>query len=342
MTTAHKATTTPGQNILAGDIGGTNVRLALVALDENGARIQHARTYESRRYAGLGAAVHEFLSEVPERPAQARYAVAGPVESGVAHLPNLDWVVDTAALAMETGIADTQLLNDFSAVGYAVPLLGANDLVELQAGQPAPRSPIAILGAGTGLGQGFLVWAGEGYCVCDSEGGHADFAPRDATECAFRAWLQDHYGHASWERVLSGSGLVNLYHFLAESNDAQERPDVQAAMSKGDPAAVIAQHGLAGDDPLCTRALSMFVSAYGAQAGNIALMLQAGAVYLAGGIAPKILAALRGPGFRAAFRDKGRFTTMMDTMAIHVIVNPHVGLIGAAASARTGGLASGS
>jgi len=325
-------------NVLAGDIGGTNARLALVALDSAGARVLRARTYESRRYTGLGVVVREFLAEIQVPPEHARYAVAGPVENGAAHLPNLNWTVNAAALAAETGISDTRLLNDFSAIGHAIAVLGADDLVVLQRGRPTPRDPIAIIGAGTGLGQGFLIWTGERYQVCPSEGGHADFAARDGTEDALRAWLHGRYGHASWERVLSGNGLVNIYRFLAESGFAPERPDVRAAMECNDAAAEITRLGLAGEDPLCVRSLMLFVSAYGAQAGNLALTLRAGAVYLGGGIAPKILAALRDGrfGFLDAFRAKGRFVSMMESIAVRVIVNPQAGLIGAAASVRDG------
>lgn len=330
-------------NVLAGDIGGTNARLALVALEAGSARIRHARTYESRRYPGLGPAVREFLSEYPGSPDSARFAVAGPVENDVALLPNLGWTVDASVLATETGIADTHLLNDFGAVGHAVAVLGADDFVELQPGRPAARAPVAILGAGTGLGQAFLVWTGARYQVCASEGGHADFAARDETECVLRDWLQERYGHASWERVLSGNGLADLYRFLAESGHAQESPVLRAAMGRGDAAALVARYGLAGDDPLSVEALARFVSIYGAQAGNLALTLRAGSVYLAGGIAPKILPALQDGqcGFLDAFHAKGRFATLMESVAVRVIVNPHAGLLGAAASARDGRPAAG-
>jgi glucokinase len=321
--------------VLAGDVGGTNARLALVTLDGDGARIIRAHTYPSQQFSGLGMIARRFLADIDVPPVCARYAVAGPVENGKAHLPNLDWDIEADALADETGIAETKLLNDFSAIGYAIPILGGADLVELQAKRTTPDATIAILGPGTGLGQGFLVWTGKAYRVCASEGGHSDFAATNKLQCMLHAWLCERYGHASWERVLCGTGLANIYRFLADSGFRHEDPIVHAEMMENDPPAVVSRHGLAGDDPLCVKALSIFVAALGAQAGNLALTLNAGAVYLAGGIAPKILAALQGPDFLHAFHDKGRFRQLLETIAVRVIINPQVGLIGAAASART-------
>ena len=316
--------------ILAGDIGGTNARLALVELDGSRARFLRAQTYESRRYPGLSAVAREFIAELPERPTRASYAIAGPVENGTAHLPNLGWDVDAGSLARETGIADTRLLNDFGAVGHAIPLMQPGDLAELQQGRRHEHAPIAIIGAGTGLGQGFLVWTGERYRVCGSEGGHADFAARSDVESELHAWLRERYGRVSCERVISGTGLVNIYRFLAHAGFAREQPAVQAAMAQRDPAAVITELGLNGTDLLCVKALDLFASAYGAQAGNLALTVHAGAVYLAGGIAPKILPKLGDGGFIQAFRDKGRFGEMMSRIPVYAILNPQVGLLGAA------------
>lgn len=322
--------------ILAGDVGGTNTRLALVEIDDTGAHILHQRTYDSRQYTNLAAVVVEFLGELPTKPERACYGIAGPIEDGVSHLPNLGWIVEESALAALTGVHHVKLINDFSAVGHAIPLLQPDDLAELQPGQPPDHATIAVIGAGTGLGQGFLIWTGDHYRVCASEGGHADFAARNELECELRAYLHDRYGHVSCERVISGAGLVNIYRFLVHAGFAQEQPAVHAAMAKHDPAAVIAEHGLDDSDVLCVKALDLFASAYGAQAGNLALTARAGAVYLAGGIAPKILPKLRDGAFMQAFRDKGRFTEMLSRISAHVIRNPQVGLIGAAAVAHRG------
>lgn len=319
--------------VLAGDIGGTNTRLALVEIDDTGDQILHQRTYDSRQYTGLATVVVKFLRELPARPGRACFGVAGPIEDSVSRLPNLGWIIEEPALAAEIGIPQTKLINDFSAVGHAIPFLRPADLAGLQPGRTRRHEPIAVIGAGTGLGQGFLMYTGNGYRVCVSEGGHADFAARNELECELRAYLHDRYGHVSCERVISGAGLVNIYRFLVHAGFAQEQPAVHAAMAKHDPAAVIAEHGLDNSDVLCVKALDLFASAYGAQAGNLALTVRAGAVYLAGGIAPKIIAKLKDGVFIRAFCDKGRFATMMSRIPVYTILNSQAGLIGAAAAA---------
>lgn len=321
--------------VLAGDIGGTHARLAVVEFDDRHWRIEHERAFESARYDGLAAIVQAFLGELDRAPERAAFGVACPVVDGVCRLTNLDWTIERARLAGEIGIPEVELLNDFDCVGHALPLLGAGDLVELQPGNPREHGTIALIGAGTGLGEGFLVWAGGRYRVHASEGGHADFAPRSALECRLFEGLHAKYGRVSYERVLSGAGLVEVYRFLAQAGSARERPETRRAMERGDPAAVISALALRGEDEFCVAALDVFVSVYGAQAGNLALTVQAvGGVYVAGGIAPKILDKLREGRFVAAFRDKGRLSDLMATIPVRVIVSPKVGILGAAAAAR--------
>ncbi|HEY8106572.1 MAG TPA: glucokinase, partial [Gemmatimonadales bacterium] len=199
---------------------------------------------------------------------------------------------------------------------------------------PAPQGPIALIGPGTGLGQGFLLWDGERYRVYPSEGGHGDYAPHDELQSDLLEFLRGQFGHVSWERLLSGPGLVNVYRFLVASSAAPEQAAVRAEMEKEDPAAVISRHGLAKTDRLADRALDLFCGLLGAQAGNLALtVIAAGGVYLAGGIAPRIVERLKTGPFLAAFRDKGRMSELLARVPVHVIVNPNGGLLGAAAVA---------
>jgi glucokinase len=278
--------------------------------------------------------VRRFLDWTGERPERACFGIAGPVVDGECRTPNLPWTVSAHDLARDIGVPRTSIINDFVAAAHGVLCLSAADLVTLQAGTAAEHGTIALIGAGTGLGEGFLVWDGDRYRVHASEGGHADFAARDPASWELRRSLLDDGGHVSWERVLSGAGLAHLYRHLAASGFAPERAEMRQEMAAGEPAAAVTRHALAGDDPIAVEALEMFVSAYGAQAGNLALtVLATGGVYLAGGIAPRIVAKLRDGSFVTAFRNKGRLADLMGRIPVHVIVNPDVGLLGAARAA---------
>ncbi|HEY2825542.1 MAG TPA: glucokinase [Gemmatimonadales bacterium] len=319
--------------VLAGDVGGTNARLALVELDGATTHVQREEHYPSHDYPGLGPIVTKFLAG-GAKPGRACFGIAGPVVNGETHVSNLPWVVNAQALGAEVGIAKTALINDFLAVGYGIERLAPGDLVTLQQGRRVADGPIALIGAGTGLGEGMLVWDDGKYRVHASEGGHADFAPRDAGEIGLLLHLQRTFGHVSYERVLSGHGLVECYKFLAEARVGREHPDIKAEMAKEDPAAVITRHAMEGSDALSRKALDLFCSVYGAEAGNMALRLMAtGGVYLAGGIAPRIVHRLDAGGFMAAFRAKGRLSEFVEQVPVHVIMNAKVGLLGAAAVA---------
>ena len=324
--------------VLAGDIGGTNARLAIVDAGADGMRIVRERRYGTPGEPGLAPIVRRFLGDGAGSggapPERACFGIAGPVVDGECHTPNLPWKVSARALATDLGIPRTLLINDFRAAGYGLPHLGPADLVTLQAGTADPHGTIALIGAGTGLGQGFLVWDGRRHQVQSSEGGHATFAARDELEWGLRHALLDEFGQVSYERVLSGSGLARVYRFLAGSGFAPERPEVRVEMEREDPAAVVTRHALAGDDPLSVRALDLFVSVLGSQAGNLALtVLATGGVYVAGGIAPRIVARLRDGAFVAAFRGKGRLADLLARIPVHVVMSPDVGLLGAAAAA---------
>lgn len=320
--------------VLAGDVGGTHTRLAIVDVARADGEIVHQRDFDSREYDGLAAIVREFLSDLDVRPERAAFGVACPVVDGACRLTNLEWELEAGPFADEIGISHTTLLNDFEAVGHALELLGPGDWVELQPGHIRPEAPIALIGAGTGLGEGFLLWDGDRYRVHASEGGHADFAPRDSIEDRLLEFLREKYGRVSYERVVSGPGLVNIYRFLTERGFAQEQPEVRREMEKGDAAAVISERALRGDDRACVTALAIFVSAYGSQAANLALTVgAAGGVYVGGGIAPKIIDKLKDGSFVEAFRRKGRLSPWLEEIPVRVITHPKPGLLGAAAAA---------
>jgi glucokinase len=320
--------------VLAGDVGGTNARLAIVELNGGSAHIARQSRYPSRDYPGLTPIVHRFCEEVATHPDRACFGIACPVVLGDCSAPNLPWSINARKLAADIGIPHTALINDFVAVGYGIELLGPSDLVTLQKGSPTPHGPIALIGAGTGLGQGFLVWERDHYEVLPSEGGHGDFAPRGKLQADLLQFLRQQFDRVSWERLLSGPGMVNIYRYLLASAAAPEQPTVRAQMEKEDPAAVITRHGLARTDGLSDRVLDLFCEIFGAQAGNLALTVVAtGGVYLAGGIAPRIVERLKSGPFLTAFRDKGRMSASLSRIPVHVIMNPNVGLLGAAAVA---------
>jgi glucokinase len=320
--------------VLGGDVGGTNARLAIVELDGRAVRITRERKYPSRDYPGLAPIVRRFCEEEGARPDRACFGIACPVVGDDCTAPNLPWTIDARQLAAEIEIPRTTIINDFVAVGYGIESLGPSDLATLQEGRPEPQGPIALIGAGTGLGQGFLLWEKDHYRVLASEGGHGDFAPRGTLQADLLQFLGRQFGRVSWERLLSGPGMVNTYRYLVAAAVAPEQATVRTEMGQEDPAAVIARHALAGTDCLSDRALDLFCEILGAQAGNLALTVVAtGGVYLAGGIAPRIVERLRSGPFLTAFRDKGRLSELLSRIPVHVIVNPNVALLGAAAVA---------
>lgn len=314
--------------VLAGDVGGTRARLALVEVEGGRPRLLRDDTWESARHAGPAPLVRRFLEEGPVRPDRLRLAVAGPVEDGRVRLTNLGWTLDERELAEATGIADARLLNDFEAVARSLAVLGPDQLATLQAGKPADDAPRAVLGAGTGLGQAFLL---PGPRVVPSEAAHADFAPADPLQDALLEHLRARHGHVSWERVLSGPGLQAVHGFLRERDRGPGDGGSRDPGGDAPPPEEISRRALEDADPLCGRVLDLFVRVYGAQAGNMALTVRAAAgVYLAGGIAPDMLPRLREGSFLEAFRDKGRFRPFLERVPVHVITDTRAGLLGAA------------
>jgi glucokinase len=326
---------------LAGDLGGTKTLLAEFEPVGHSLREVRQRQFPSRSYLAFDMILTEFLAERTGPPLRsACFGVAGTVLSGRSHATNLPWALDEQALASVVGVSRVKLLNDLEATAYGMLALPASSLAVLN---PNPSSGqgrsgnVGVIAAGTGLGEAMLYWDGERHHPVASEGGHADFAPRNAREVELWNYLQRTFGgHVSYERVLSGPGLENIYKFLREADPEAEPDWLVEEMHAGDPAAVISTHGLKADVPICAEALAMFVSAYGAEAGNVALRSVAtGGVFLGGGIAPKILSALRSPTFLDSFTAKGRFGPFLKTVEISVSLDPHAALLGAAHYATT-------
>lgn len=317
--------------ILAGDIGGTNSRMALFASENGRLRLAVEKTYPSRQHKGLEEIVNRFLSETGAKVEMACCGIAGPVVRGRAVASNLPWIADAAELSRQTGIASVGLINDLQAHAAGIGDLEDSDLVALNSA-PAAEGNAALIAAGTGLGEAGMFWDGSLRHAFAGEGGHADFAPRTDVEIKLHVYLMQKFGHVSWERILSGPGLKNVYDFLRDSGIEPEPAWLKAELSAAvDPAAIIYQHSLAGKASICGRALDIFTAAYGAEAGNLALRLLAtGGVFLSGGIAAKILPKLQTPTFLAAFTDKGRMKPLLESIPVKVIVNNRVGLIGAA------------
>jgi glucokinase len=307
--------------IIAGDIGGTKTLLQLVEIRDGGAAlvVTVEQRYDSARYPAFDDLLAEFLLLAGGEIDAACFAVAGPVLDDRAEVTNLKWMIGAAALAARFGIERVSLINDFYAVALGVPLLHPDDLLSLHAGDRKRGAPIAILGAGTGLGQAIVVFHGDVWSVVASEGGHADYAPQDEEQTRLFLSLHATYGHVSWERVVSGIGLVNIFTFLGGG---------------ADDAATVGQLAAQGD-PLAVHAFDIFVDSYGAEAGNMALrVLSRGGVFLAGGIAAKNLPFFTDGKFVRAFLRKGRFREMLEAMPVDLIMNERVGLLGAAEMAR--------
>jgi glucokinase len=335
--------------VLAGDIGGTNARLALFERGAPGAPIGaplFEQTYPSASRPSMDVIIEEFLAAAgaklgaaAARITHACLGIAGPIENNICRATNLPWVVDGKALSQRLAIPRVTLVNDFYAAALGVTAVSPEQLASLGGGPPVPRGPIAVLGAGTGLGQAFLLWSPveDGYQVVSSEGGHVDLAARTPLEFGLVQFLTHKYGRVSCERVLSGQGLVDVFTFLSGEPACRGliRPDTAAAMAATgpghDPAAAISQRALAGTDPVCEMALSIFCSVLGAVAGNLGLMVLAtGGVYVAGGIAPRILDYLRKGAFREAFDRKGRLHTLVEKLPVYVVTHAQPGLVGAA------------
>jgi glucokinase len=318
--------------ILAGDIGGTNTRIALFDQDAGGRlRLVREHIYPSREHKSLDEIVKAFLGNESARPVCACFGIAGPVLNGRANASNLAWIVDATQLAQETAIQNVCLINDLEAHAYGIHDVDSDDVITLNPGHPRAGNA-ALIAAGTGLGEAGLFWDGTQHRAFAGEGGHADFAPGNDLELELHGYLMKKYGHVSWERVLSGPGIVNIYDFLRASRTELEPAWLKEQLDAvPDPAVLISQYGIEDKADICSHTLDIFVSAYGAEAGNLALRLLAvGGIFVSGGIAGKLLAKLKGPLFMGAFVAKGRMQPLLEAVPVKVIVNEHIGLLGAA------------
>ncbi len=325
------------QHIIYGDIGGTKTLLQAAQYNDGTINDHDVRHYQSNAYDNFSAILNDFLESsqitaLPSSPVAACFAVAGPVVSQCAQLTNLPWKIDANEIAEKFSIPHVRLLNDFEAAALAVDILPCDDLVPLQVGCPQTQSTRVILGAGTGMGVAWLVWQDSGYQPISTEAGHVDFAPTDALQICLLEALQKKFQRVSVERLLSGAGLTYIFNFLQEH--LKEFQNLTPVHLNDDDGAIITALAVEQKHPIATRALELFAEIYGAYAGNLALTgLCRSGVYLAGGIAPKIIDILRAGGFMRAFCNKGRFSDLMKTIPVGVISNPSIGLLGAKKSA---------
>ena len=317
--------------ILAGDIGGTNTRLAFADEKAGCLTLVAEATFSSREHASLESVLRKFLSAHPTPITRAAFGIAGPVRHGRCDATNLPWGVDSHLVAREIGLERVGLINDLEANAYGVAALQRDDFVLLNEGAVNAEGNAAIISAGTGLGQAVLYWDGRQHHPFATEGGHADFAPCNHLEMALLEYLMKQYQRVSYERVVSGPGLLNIYRFLRDTGRGEEPQWLAERMREQDPSAVISQSALRGESELCAQALDLFVTLYGAEAGNLALKVMAtGGVYLGGGIAPKIIEELKAPAFLNAFTSKGRMRPLLEAMSVRVILNQKTALLGAA------------
>jgi len=325
-------------NILAGDIGGTNTRLAIFRFEQEQLKTLHESTLQSADHDSLASAVQCFLQQSDLPCDRACFGVAGPVINQQCQTTNLPWFIDATELSGILGMGQTWLINDLEANAWGIPALDKDDFLTLQEGDPDASGNACIISAGTGLGEAGLYWDGVRHHPFATEGGHTDFAPRNALEFALLEHLQQQHDRVSWERLISGPGLVEIYHFLHHYRDNMEPAGLKKITGHSDPAAMVSKQAMDGSCPLCHETLDLFVSLYGTEAGNLALKQMAtGGVYIGGGIAPKILPKFSEGAFLGAFNAKGRMTPLMHSMPVKVILNDRAALYGPAlyAAAQT-------
>ena len=330
--------------ILAGDIGGTKTLLQIADCQEGGktGHVIFEQRYESARYPDFMPMLKEFIQAAGWAAGRhinaACFGAAGPVEQNPSgqsvKVTNLPWQLDSKALGAELGFDKILLINDFQAVGYGIEALGREDLVDLQDRPAVPHASRLVIGAGTGLGIALLASRSGGYDVLPSEGGHAGFAPSDPLQVALLEHLTKRFGRAGYEKILCGQGLVNIYEFLRSRSRVSNDALPQHLVKDGDLPAAITTLALSGIDKTAQVAVDLFIAIYGGYAGNLALVtLSYGGVYVAGGIAPKLIERISAGGFIRAFINKGSMSHLLEKMPVRVVMNPKVGLMGAALAA---------
>lgn len=319
--------------LVAGDIGGTHTRMGAFSGGPASPKLDRWQEFKSKDYDSMERIVEEFLSggDQGTKPEAFCFGVAGPVVDGTARPTNLTWEL-VAAKMSETLGAPVSLINDLEANAYGVATLGPEDLVTLQEGVAKEHGNAAVISAGTGLGEAGLFWDGSSHRPFASEGGHCTFSPDTAEQVDLLTFLRKKFpDHVSWERVLSGPGLYNVYQFFRDTGQAAEEPWLARQLATGDAAAVIADAAEHGKSELCEKAMTLFVALYGSEAANLALkMLSVAGIYIGGGIAPRMLGKLKEGPFLEAFLAKGRMRAVLERMPIHVIMNDKTALQGAA------------
>ncbi len=313
-----------------GDIGGTKTILALAEMRNGEIHQQFTQRYLSHSFEQFPHLLTDFLhqSQAVAHPVAACFAIAGPIVAQQATLTNLPWQISSTRIAQEFSIPAVKLINDFEAAAFAIEDLTPNDLLRLQTGKTHDHAMRVVLGAGTGMGVAWLAWLNDRYIPLSTEAGHMDFAPTNKLQMCLLESLHIKFGHVSIERLLSGSGLTHIFNFLQMSQTTP--PGLTATHLKEDSGATITTLAQTHQHPIAIKSLHIFAEIYGAYAGNLALAgLCRGGVYIAGGIAPKIINILNSGGFMRAFRDKGRFTPLMNEIPVHVVTNPEISLLGA-------------
>lgn len=320
--------------LLVGDIGGTKTNLSFFS-DEEGSYLQLCfQSYPSKAYQSLEEIVLEFVRACKEKQTEeieaCCFAIAGPVLGGKCKATNLPWVIETTHLQRVLGIKDVCLLNDLEANAYALPVLPPDSFVTLLEGTPPFQGNKAVISPGTGLGEAGLYFDGKLHYPFATEGGHAEFGPRGELQLRLCAYLQKKFRHSSYERVLSGPGIVNVYQFLKEEEGFEEPLELSKKFEQKDPAQVISQSAVEETYPICSQTMELFVSIFAAEASNLALKFMAtGGLFLGGGIPPKILPLLKKENFVESFYDKGRFRSLLEGIKVEVILNDKASLFGA-------------
>jgi glucokinase len=324
------------QIILAGDVGGTKSNLAILSVNDDTLGMERNRRFPSADYPSLNTIIHEFLRHENGELIAACFGVPGPVKDGRAKATNLSWGVDAAEIEKEFSIPQVSILNDLEANAYGIGELSPHDFAVIQQGSAEPEGNRCVVSPGTGLGEGGLYWDAKRkkYRVWACEGGHADFGARNELEIALLEYLIERYGHVSSERVVSGMGIENIYEFLRDTGRGRELPEVAAEMEKSGVGFTISRYADSGECQMCAQTIEIFISAFGAEAGNMALKTMAtGGVYLGGGIPAKIFNKARCATFIQSFNDKGRLSALMQTMPVKIVLNDQAALLGAASFA---------